>query len=242
MIKINLLDSVSERNSGKVVAVERKIGSPTTKLVLMSIGVVFLFITVVSFDVISSQLNKRSAEKSLEEQKQIATQLESVLKEQKELEQKISNIDLRIEAIKKLRAEQAGPSAVLDSIVERIVTVPGLYLESVDQKGNELVIKGNSPDESVVTRFGRSLEFSGGLFSNLNIETQRTQGANRQVSANPDAPPVKDIVGFTIRCNYTPDKSGNVEDSTTASNTTPNAYPAENGGAAAANPPQVAKN
>ena len=44
---------------------------------------------------------------------------------------------------------------------------PGLYLESVEQKGEQLTISGNSPDESVVTQFGRSLEFSGGLFSNL---------------------------------------------------------------------------
>jgi Tfp pilus assembly protein PilN len=245
MIKINLLDSVSERKGGTVVAVERKIGSPVSRLILMMIATVFLFVAVVSIDVISSQWNKRSAENALEEQKQISAQLEVVLKEQKELEQKINNIDLRIDAIKKLRSEQAGPSAVLDSVVERIVNTPGLYLESIVQTGNELVITGNSPDESIVTQFGRRLEFSGGLFSNLNIETQRKASEGQTISANPDAPPVLDVVGFTIRCNYTPDKGGNPDDSTTAANDPQGATPASNGAvppANGANPPQVAKN
>lgn len=218
MIKINLLDSVSERKGSAVVAVERKIGSPASRLVLLTIAVVFLFVAIVSFDVITSQLAKRQAQKELDEQKAVAAQLETVLKEQKELEEKIKNIDLRIDAIKKLRAEQAGPSAVLDSITERIVSAPGLYLESVVQTGDEVVITGNSPDEAVVTQFGRSLEFSGGLFSNLHIETQRKQAENKNVSANSDAPPKKDIVAFTIRCSYTPDKGASGEEATTASN------------------------
>src|SRR6185503_11751106 len=96
-------------------------------------------------------------------QKQIAAELETVMNEQKDLEAKISNIDTRIDAIKKLRASQAGPSAVLEAMRERIAMVPGLYLENIEQSGESLVIKGNSPDESQVTQFGRSLEFSNGL-------------------------------------------------------------------------------
>ena len=91
------------------------------------------------------------------------TELESVMKEQKELEEKIASIDARIAAIKRLRDEQRGPSAVLEAMRERISMVPGLYLQSVEQTGDQIVIKGNSPDESAVTQFGRSLEFSNGL-------------------------------------------------------------------------------
>ena len=58
------------------------------------------------------------------------------MNEQKELEQKIANIDGRIEAIKKLRSSQAGPSAVFEAMRERISMVPGLYLESVEQTGD----------------------------------------------------------------------------------------------------------
>lgn len=237
MIKINLLNSVTERQGGAAIAVERKIASPASRLLLMTMAVAFLLMAVVGWDVISTQMARTEAERQLEEQKQIAAQLESVLKEQKELEAKIQNIDLRIEAIKKLRASQAGPAAVLEAVSERIRMTPGLYLESVEQAGEQVTVKGNSPDEAAVTQFGRSLEFSGGLFTNLNIETQRKEVTSQQTSA--PAPgqemPKLEIVNFTIRCAYTPSKSGASKDSnpTTAQNIQPPTAPA---------PPQTAKN
>ena len=168
----------------------------------------FLLLAVVGWDVISSQMAKADMEKQLEEQKQIATELESVMKEQKELEDKIKSIDGRIEAIKKLRSEQAGPSAVLEALRERIAMVPGLYLQSVDQTGDQMTIKGNSPDESAVTQFGRSLEFSNGLFSNLSIETIRQEVTNQLASAPKNGEqPKLNIVNFTIKTAYTPSKA-----------------------------------
>jgi Tfp pilus assembly protein PilN len=242
MIKINLLNSVMERQGGAAVVVERKIASPVSRLLLMTIAVGFLLAAVIGWDVVSTQMARTEAERQLEEQKQIAAQLESVLKEQKELEAKIQNIDLRIEAIKKLRGSQAGPAAVLEAVSERIRMTPGLYLESVEQAGEQVTVKGNSPDEAAVTQFGRSLEFSGGLFTNLNIETQRKEVTNQQTSAPVPGQetPKLEIVSFTIRCAYTPSKSGASKDAnpTTAQNmqTPPNAAPQ------AAAPPQTAKN
>ena len=176
---------------------------------MMSLSVVFLLLAVVGWDVISSQMAKADMEKQLEEQKQIAVELESVMKEQKELEDKIASIDKRIEAIKKLRSEQAGPSAVLEALRERIAMVPGLYLQSVEQTGDQMTIKGNSPDESAVTQFGRSLEFSNGLFSNLNIETVRKEVTNQMASApkNGGEVPKVNVVDFTIKTAYTPSKA-----------------------------------
>ena len=200
MIKINLLNSVTERQGGTIVAVDRKVGSPASRLLLMSLAVAFLLMAMVGWDVISTRMAKAEAERQLEEQTQIAAALEVVMKEQKELETKIQSIDGRIEAIKKLRSSQAGPSAVLDAMRERIAMVPGLYLQSIEQTGDQIMIKGNSPDESVVTQFGRSLEFSNGLFSNLNIETQRQEVVNQQVSApagGGEAPKVQ-LVNFTV--------------------------------------------
>lgn len=224
MIKINLLDSVTERQAGAVVVVERKIASPASRLLLMTIAVAFLLTAGLAFDFITAQRSKGQAEEALEVQKQKAAELETILKEQRELEAKIKNIDMRITAIKKLRDSQAGPSAVLEAMRERIAMVPGLYLESVEQTGEQLTLKGNSPDESAVTQFGRSLEFSGGLFSNLNIETQRKEKPNQAASPAPangaDAPPKQEIVGFTIRCAYTPSKAKASQNTaaTTASN------------------------
>ena len=99
--------------------------------------------------------------------------MNAVKREQAELEKKIADINFRVDAIQKLRAAQQGPSSVLTEIKARFDAVPGLYLRSVEQKDAELVIKGESPNEASVTRFGQSMEFSSGLFTNLNIETQK---------------------------------------------------------------------
>lgn len=237
MIKINLINSVTERQSGTVATVDRKISSGSSRFLLLSVVVGFLLAAVIGWDVISTQMAKTEAERQLDEQKRIAAELETVMAEQRELEQKINNIDARIGAIKNLRASQAGPSAVLEAMRERISMVPGLYLESVEQAGEGLVIKGNSPDESQVTQFGRSLEFSNGLFSNLNIETVRAEIVNQnapvKVNANGEQPKVG-IVNFTIKCAYTPSKAaGATNNATTASAQSP---------AAPGQPVQVAKN
>src|SRR5688500_2110380 len=127
MIKINLLNSVTERQSGAVVAVERKVSSPTSRLAVMSVVVFVLFAAVVGWDIIDSNMARSEAERERANQKTIAAELETVMAEQKELEGKIAGIDARIEAIKKLRASQAGPQAVLDAMRERIAMFPGLY-------------------------------------------------------------------------------------------------------------------
>ena len=223
MIKVNLLNSVTERQGGAVVAVDRKISSPASRLLLMSIAVAFLLLAVIGLDVATSQISKNRVEAQLAEQKRIEQELATVLKEQKELEQKIQNIDKRIEAIKKLRDEQAGPSAVLEALRERIAMVPGLYLESVEQTGDQLTIKGNSPDEQAVTQFGRSLEFSAGLFSNLSIETQRKEEAVQQTSVATTTNPQTEVpklvtVGFSIRCAYKSSKANASKEATVAAN------------------------
>ncbi|MEQ1603359.1 MAG: PilN domain-containing protein [Pyrinomonadaceae bacterium] len=243
MIKINLLNSVTERQNGAIVAVDRKVSSPASRLALTSVVVFVLLAAVVGWDVISSQMAKTEAERQLAEQKTIAAELEVVMNEQKELEGKIAGIDARIEAIKKLRASQAGPQAVLDAMRERIAMFPGLYLESIEQGKDGIVVSGSSPDESQVTQFGRSLEFSNGLFSNLNIETTRNEITNEnapvKVGDTGERPKVA-IVQFKIRTAYTPEKAAGANNGTTP--TTASASGPAAAAGQTAPPPQVAKN
>ena len=239
MIKINLLNSVTERQNGAIAVVDRRVSSPASRLALASVAVAVLLAAVIGWDIISTQMAKAEAERQLDEQKAIAAELEVVMKEQKDLESKIANIDSRIQAIKTLRASQAGPSAVLDAMRERIAMTPGLYIESIEQAGDSLTIKGNSPDEAQVTQFGRSLEFSNGLFSNLGIELARNEiqnpaAAPQKTDATKEGPKFS-VINFTIRCAYTPSKAPGADNMnpTTASAQAPAAVPA---------PPQVAKN
>jgi Tfp pilus assembly protein PilN len=216
MIKINLLESVTDRPQG-VALVEDKVTSPRMQTLLLALTVFGLMILAMGYDYVSTNMAHTAAQKELDNQKRINQQMLAIEKEQKELEKKSEEIKARIDAIKKLRESQQGPSAVLQEIKARFDAVPGLYLLAIEQKENEVTIKGESPNEYSVTKFGQSLEFSGGLFSNLNIETQREFAKDTATAAAPapgtaagvnDANVVKpEVVVFTVKASFATSKS-----------------------------------
>jgi len=208
VIKVNLLDSITDRSSG-VAFVEDKVSSTRTQTLLIGLTVMALLVLGIGYEYVSTSRQHTAAVAELDNQKRINDQMNAVKKEQAELEKKIADINLRVQAIQKLRASQQGPSQVLEEIKARFDAVPGLYLKSVEQKEAEITIKGESPNEAAVTRFGQSMEFSSGLFTNLNIETQREvptgskNGAAAAVAAMVDtSAPAPEVVSFTIKCNY----------------------------------------
>jgi len=207
MIKINLLESVTDRPQG-VAAVEDKVASPRIQTLLLAMTVFGLMVLAMGYDYVSANMAQTAAQKELDNQKRINQQMLAIQKEQQELEKKTKEIQARIDAIKKLRESQQGPSAILQEIKARFDAVPGLYLTSIEQKDGEVTIKGESPNEYSVTKFGQSLEFSGGLFSNLNIETQREVAKDAAPSAG-SAPAASDpnavkpeVVVFTVKANF----------------------------------------
>jgi len=207
MIKINLLESVTDRPQG-VAAVEDKVASPRIQTLLLALTVFGLMVLAMGYDYVSANMAQTAAQKELDNQKRINQQMLAIQKEQQELEKKTKEIQARIDAIKKLRESQQGPSAILQEIKTRFDSVPGLYLTSIEQKDGEVTIKGESPNEYSVTKFGQSLEFSGGLFSNLNIETQREAAKDTaQATGGPTAPSdpnaIKpEVVVFTVKANF----------------------------------------
>jgi len=211
MIKINLLESVTDRPQG-VALVEDKVSSPRMQTFLLALTVFGLMVLAMGYDYVSSNMAYTAAQKELDNQKRINQQMQNTQKELAELENKSKEVQSRIDAIKKLRESQQGPSAVLQEVKARFDAVPGLYLTAIENKEGEITIKGESPNEYSVTKFGQSLEFSNGLFSNLNIETTRevaktTQATTPQTPAqnNPDvAKP--EVVTFTVRAKFGSEK------------------------------------
>ena len=207
MIRVNLLESITDRSVG-VAFVEDKFSSARTQTLLMALTVMAFLVLGVGYDYVSAHRQHDTAVRELDRQRRINDQMNAVKREQAELEKKIADINLRVQAIQKLRAAQQGPSAVLEEIRARFEAIPGLYFRSVEQKEAEIIIKGESPNEAAVTRFGQSMEFSSGLFTNLNIETvrelpQRSSGGTGAGAAAQDpAAPQQEIVAFTIKCNY----------------------------------------
>lgn len=207
MIKVNLLDSVTDRAKG-VAVVEEKVANPQTQTLLLALTVAVLLALTMAYDYFSAHAAKEAAQRQLAEQQRINAQMMAVNKEQADLEKQTADIKARIDAIQKLRASQQGPTALLTEVKNRFDSVPSLYFKSVTKKDGELTIQGESPDEASVTRFGQSLEFSSGLFTNLNIETQRE--AAKVVAANATAGPEDanfaqpEVISFTIKCTYAP--------------------------------------
>ena len=206
MIKINLLESVTDRPTGAAM-VEARVTTPLVQSLMLALTVFGLLLVVIGYDYVSANSAHSTAKTELEKQRRIQQEMLAVNREQAELEKKAQAIQGRIDAIKKLRESQQGPSAVLRDIKARFDSVPGLYLKSVEQKEGELTIKGISPNEASVTRFGQSLEFSSGLFTNLNIETQREVARTSDKAAPTSADSMvivqqPEVVSFTVKCSY----------------------------------------
>src|SRR5919107_1514520 len=135
MIRVNLLESVTDRNGGSVAAVEARVSSPRGRGLLALLVVAGLLVAGVTFDWVSARGARAEAMAELQRQQEVQT---------------------RIDAIKKLRAAQQGPVAVLSAVNDRLPRVADFRLESIEQKGDDLIVKGDSPDEAAVTQFGRS--------------------------------------------------------------------------------------
>ena len=136
----------------------------------------------------------------------------AVNKEQADLEKKLKDIQSRIDVIKKLRTSQQGPVSLLSDINSRLPADANFRLESIEQKGGELTIIGQSPNEYAVTQFGRSLEFSDGLFLNVSLEAERKEVEVKQADYTPADGPLDlsvkpEVFRFTIKCKYGPTAS-----------------------------------
>jgi Tfp pilus assembly protein PilN len=228
MIKINLLDSITDRPTG-VAMVEERVASRATQTVLLALTVAGLLVLGAGYDYVSAHSEHDKKQRELENEQRINRQMLAVTKEQEELQAKTKDVQVRIDAIQKLKASQQGPGAVLHEIKQRFDNVPGLYLTSIEQKGNAITIKGESPDEKSVTRFGQSLEFSGGMFSDLNIETSREVAKSQAVQGKEAPAPVDDptvtqpeVVTFIVKCVYSLGKSAQPAPPSTNTNASTN--------------------
>ncbi|HEX8118597.1 MAG TPA: PilN domain-containing protein [Pyrinomonadaceae bacterium] len=208
MIKVNLLDSVTERQSSAAV-VEAKVANPAARMWMLGGAVVALLGLAMVFDYYSAAASQKKAQAELEKQEQIAAQMAAVNKEQADLEKKLKDIQSRIDVIKKLRSSQQGPVSLLSDLNARLPQDPDFRLNSIEQKDGELTIMGQSPNEYAVTQFGRSLEFSDGLFQNVGIEAERKTVEVKKEDYSAADGPIDDkyrpeVFSFTIKCKYGP--------------------------------------
>ena len=85
MIKINLLESVTDRQRGSVAVVEQKVANPRMQTILMAMVVASLLVLGMGYDYVSANSEKAAAQKELENQQRIFAMMQAVNKEQAEL-------------------------------------------------------------------------------------------------------------------------------------------------------------
>ncbi len=209
MIKVNLLDSVTERSQSSAAAVEAKVANPAARFWMLGASVCALLGLAMVFDYYSASASQQKAKAELVKQEQIAAQMAAVNKEQADLEKKLKDIQARIEVIKKLRSSQQGPVSLLSDLNARLPRDPDFRLDTIEQKAGELTIEGQSPNELSVTQFGRSLEFSDGLFQNVSIEAERKDATFDKADYNPADGPIDEtfkpqVFHFKLKCRYGP--------------------------------------
>ena len=116
MIKVNLLESVTDRPQG-VALVEDKVASPRIQTLLLALTVFGLMTLAMGYDYVSTNMAHTAAQKELDNQKRINQQMLAIQKEQQELEKKSKEIQARIDAIKKLRVEQPVISLIDEALL-----------------------------------------------------------------------------------------------------------------------------
>src|ERR1043165_4602083 len=105
MIKINLLESVTDRPQG-VAAVEDKGASPPFQTLLLALAVFGFMVMGMGCDYVSSNMAYTAAQKEVENQRRLNQQMQVIQKEQMELEKKSKEVEARIAALKDLRESQ----------------------------------------------------------------------------------------------------------------------------------------
>jgi Tfp pilus assembly protein PilN len=206
MIKVNLLESVTDRPKGAAV-VEDRVANPRARNWILMASIFTLLVLGMLFDYFSAISARAKVQADLERQQQIAAQMAAIKREQADLEKKIKDTQSRIDAIKKLRASQQGPVALLSSVNERIPQLSDFRLTSITQKDGELTIEGHSPNEAAITQFGRSLEFSSGLFTNVSLEALKKDVEVNAADYDPANGPVDltikpETLTFVIKCRH----------------------------------------
>ena len=97
MIKVNLLNSVTDVDRS-VAVVEERVSDPRTRFFVLLTAVFGLMALVMVFDYVSANSANTAAQAELEKQKQIAAQMAVINAEQAELQKRIGDIQVRIDA------------------------------------------------------------------------------------------------------------------------------------------------
>jgi Tfp pilus assembly protein PilN len=228
MIKVNLLEGAADTRAQQRAT---KAAAKTTQQLIMVAGAFVLLLVSLASDYLYSSNRLDDANRQLDEQQRIATELKANREKKELLERQIKGLKDRIKIIDDLSKTQKGPSAMLTLINERL-PANTVILERIGQTGDSISIVGTAKGADVVSEFARALELnSNGLFQNMTLSTNRREVEVPNDTSDPSAGAHTEVVfDFSISGNYRPTEVGK----TAAGPPAPGAPPA-------ATPPAPAK-
>lgn len=189
MPKINLLQqATSESTSSK----SSSMNAQTGQLIVMVVVVVLGVIAWIVYVWYTTDLENKRVKEDLANEQKVAAELAKLKEDADKLQKQITLVENRVKVIKQLRAEQRGPVAVLSSINQLLPI--GIKLDTITQRGSAMTISGNTGAEALISSFAKDLEFSRGLFTGVDVQTEQ-QAATATAEA---------LTKFTIRCVYNP--------------------------------------
>ncbi|MBL8194509.1 MAG: PilN domain-containing protein [Blastocatellia bacterium] len=190
MPKINLLQQATpDSGSSKSSPISAQTGQLIAMIVVVALGV----LAWISYVWYTTDLENKRVKENLANEQKVAAELAKLKEDADKLQKQIVLVQNRVKVIKQLRAEQRGPVAVLSNINERIPL--GVNLDTITQRGTAMTIAGNTATEALITSFAKDLEFSNGLFTGVEVQTEQLP-----ITATTTEPLTK----FTIRCVYNP--------------------------------------
>jgi Tfp pilus assembly protein PilN len=206
MIKVNLLEGAADTRAQQRAT---KAAAKTTQQLVMVAGAFLLLLVALASDYLYSSNRLEDANRQLDEQQRIATELKANREKKEILEKQIKGLQDRIKIIDDLSKTQKGPSAMLTLINERLPSA-SVILERIGQTGDRITIVGTAKGADVVSEFARALELnSNGLFRNLTLSTNRREVEVPNDTSDPSAGTHIEVVfDFTLAGDYRPTDVG----------------------------------
>lgn len=211
MIRVNLLEGTAEQ---RVSVQKTRAAAKHGQQIFMLVAALLIALVALGVDHLWTTSANTQAKEEFDREQEVARQLEADKKRKDQLEAELKQIEERIKLIKQLRAEQKGPVAMLSAINERM---PGgqadFKLTTITQKGENLVIIGQSISQQVVADFARQLEFSNGLFTNVLPSVEGNEVKLDDGEKKEEELETVRMFKFTINCKYNkPRAEGDAKD------------------------------
>jgi type IV pilus assembly protein PilN len=170
MIRINLLGAPKPKNkrvavSAAAVLEVGEVGSPNLK-----IGIVLVLAVAVNGWIwMGLDKQSKSITKKMEVAEQRNRELADVKAKYLERERQANNYKRRVDVIDQLRANQAGPAELLNSIGETVNSTEAVWLSTMKDQGATVDIEGMALSADAVAALIENLQKSG-HFTNIEIK------------------------------------------------------------------------